>query len=162
MGVVPEKARVLRPGEICPEESPSTNSSSLAVARRPFARVPTHAVGVASERRCSARAYLRLPLRLVGVEGQQEVYAVTLLTQNISSSGVYFLAPRPLDPGAGIELEVGLVDRPFGRGSVRMTTAAHVVRVEACSTPGWHGIAACFDDFDFRRDESLPPRFRRP
>lgn len=119
-------------------------------------------MGVAVERRREARAYLRLPLRLVGVEGRRESAAVTLLTQNISSTGVYFLAPRRLEPGTAIELEVGLVDRPFGRGSVQMTTAAHVVRVEPSSADGWHGIAVRFDDFDFRRDESLPARFARP
>ncbi|HSH15357.1 MAG TPA: PilZ domain-containing protein [Verrucomicrobiae bacterium] len=131
-------------------------------ARRPFGRVPTHVIGVAEERRQCARAYLRLPLRLVGVEGRREPVSVTLLTQNISSSGVLFLSPRPIPPGTAIELEVGLVDRPLGRGSVRMTTDAHVVRAEPAATPGWHGIAARFDDFDFRRDESLPLRFRKP
>lgn len=132
------------------------------VPRRTFARVPTHVVGVAHERRCCARAYLRLPLRLVGVDGTREPFPTTLIAQNISSSGVYFLAPRPVEPGTAIELEVALVDRPLGRGSVRMATAAHVVRVEPAPTPGWFGIAARFDDFHFCRDESLPPRFERP
>lgn len=162
MGAARDIARVLLPAEARPDAVSSSNLQPSNAARHPFALVPTYAVGVAVERRRSARAYLRLPLRLVGVEGRPEDHAVTLLTQNISSSGIYFLAPRPLEPAAGIELEVGLVHRPFGRGSVRMTTAAHVVRVEPSSTPGWVGIAARFDDFDFRRDEMLPPRFERP
>ena len=132
-----------------------------SVARHPFALVPTHAVGVAEERRVSARAYLQLPLRLVGVAGRREA-AVTLVTRNISSSGVFFLSPRHIEPGTPIELEVGLIDRPFGRGSVRMATAARVVRVERASAPGWHGIAAAFDEFDFCRDESLPTRYQKP
>jgi hypothetical protein len=37
-----------------------------------------------------------------------------------------------------------------------MSTAAHVVRVDATGTPGWHGVAASFDDIEFRRDETLP------
>ena len=159
MGAVRHFARSEPPAKHRPDEKPLSNPEPQPEARRPFALVPTHAVGVAVERRTSARAYLRLPLRLVGVKGRRETFAVTLLTQNISSSGIYFLAPRHLAAGAGIELEVGLVDRPFGRGSVRMTTAAHVIRTEPCSTPGWVGIAARFDDFDFCRDETLPPRF---
>ena len=87
---------------------------------------------------------------------------VTLVTKNISSSGVYFLCPRWIEPGTPIELEVGLVDRPLGRGSVRMTTAAHIVRVEPADTPGWHGVAATFDDITFQRDEQVPPRFQKP
>ena len=50
-------------------------------------------------------------------------------------------------------MEVGLIGRPLGMGSVQMRTAAHVVRVEDCETPGWRGYAATFDDIDFRRDE---------
>ena len=124
--------------------------------------MPTHAVGVAHERRQSARAYLCLPLFLRAVDGAEEPVSVTLLTQNISSSGVYFLCPRAIRPGSALELEVGLVDRPLGRGSVRMTTAAHVVRSEPSATPGWHGIAVRFDDFDFERDEAVPQRYLKP
>lgn len=139
-----------------PVASPAANKP------RVFASVPTHAVGVASDRRHSPRAYLRLPLHLRAVEGQNEPVSVTLLTQNISSSGVYFLCPRWIAPGSAIELEIGLVDRPLGRGSVRMTTAAHVVRSEPAQTPGWHGIAVRFDDFDFERDEAVPARYLKP
>ncbi len=56
-------------------------------------------------------------------------------------------------------MEVGLIGRPLGQGSVQMRTAAHVVRVEECDTPGWRGYAATFDDIDFRRDDTLPARF---
>jgi len=124
-----------------------------------FARVPTHVVGVAHERRLHPRAALRLPLRLIRVAGQPEPVPVTLLTKDISSSGVYFLAPRPIGPGTPIELEVALVDRPLGRGSVRMSTAAHVVRMEASETPGWHGVAATFDDITFQRDDGVQSPF---
>jgi len=124
--------------------------------------VPTHVIGVPDERRRHARAYLCLPLRLTTVDAQPEPISVTLLTRNISSSGVCFLAPRRLEPGVPIELEVALVERPLGKGSVRMATAAQVVRAEPAATPGWHSIAVCFEDFDFRRDETLPRRFRQP
>jgi hypothetical protein len=133
--------------------------AQTAAKPRIFPRVPTHAVAVAQERRAHPRAYLRLPLRLTRVGNRPEPLPVTLLTQNISSSGVFFLAPRNIPPGTAIELEVALVERPLGRGSVRMSTAAHVVRVTPTDTPGWHGLAATFDDFDFHRDEQIPERF---
>jgi hypothetical protein len=84
---------------------------------------------------------------------------VTLVTRNISCTGVFFLCPRELETGSAIELEVGLVHRPMGCGSVLMTTLAHVVRVEPATVPGWYGIAATFDDVEFQRDEPIPARF---
>lgn len=126
---------------------------------RRFRRVPTHVVGVHPEQRRHPRAKLALPLRLRRVAGELEPFPVTLVTRNISSTGVYFLCPRPIDRSTPIELEVALVHRPLGRGSVHMTTLAHVVRTEPAATPGWHGIAATFDDVEFERDEVLPPRF---
>src|SRR5499433_4403042 len=61
-----------------------------AIAIRRFALVPTHAVGVFHEQREYPRASLRLPLRLRGVEGRAEDFPITLVTRDISSSGVYF------------------------------------------------------------------------
>ncbi len=128
---------------------------------RGFARVPTHAVGVARDRRTYPRAALSLPLRLKRVGGQRETVPISLVTKNISSSGVYFLCPRWIEPGTPIELEVSLVERPMGRGSVRMSTSAHVVRIERSQTPSWHGLAVTFDDITFQRDEPIPPRFQK-
>ncbi|HEY7679570.1 MAG TPA: PilZ domain-containing protein [Terriglobia bacterium] len=131
---------------------------SVPCGPAPFSRVPTHAVRFPVERRLHARAALNLPLRLHRVGGQIEPTPLTLLTRDISSSGVFFLAPKPIAPGTPIELEVALVDRPLGQGSVRMCTAAHVVRSEPASSPGWHAVAATFDDIAFDRDEPVPNR----
>ncbi len=147
----------LGPGQM---DWPDIGRMAGQTAPQGFARVPTHAVGVVDERRAYPRAALSLPLRLKRVAGQREPSAVTLLTKNISSSGIYFLCPRWIEAGTPIELEVALVDRPIGQGSVRMTTAAHVVRVEPTNTPGWHGLAATFDDITFQRDEPIPPRYQ--
>jgi hypothetical protein len=84
-----------------------------------------------------------------------------LRTTNISSSGVLFLCPHRIEPGTPIAIEVCLVDRPFGRGTVKMTTEAHIVRAEPASRPGWHSLAATFDDITFHREEPLPSRFQR-
>lgn len=126
-----------------------------------MARVPTHAVRSPEERRGYARAKLSLPLRIKRIAGQRERSAEPLRTTNISSSGVLFLSPHRIEPGTPVEIEVCLVDRPFGRGTVRMRTEAHIVRAEPCSRPGWHSLAATFDDITFHREEPLPSRFQR-
>jgi hypothetical protein len=126
-----------------------------------ISRVPTHAVRPVKERRTCTRAKLSLPLRLKRVAGQREHKLQTLCTTNISSSGVLFLCPRRVEPGTPIQIDVCLVDRPTGRGTVRMLTEAHIVRVEPAITPGWHAVAATFDDITFQRDEPLPSRIER-
>ena len=126
------------------------------VQHRIFLRVPTHAISVAEERRRSPRACLSLPLQLTSVEGRAEDAPVTLVTKNISSTGIYFLAPRNIEPGTAIELQVALIERPLGRGSVRLKTAALIVRIDECDVAGWSGFAASFDDIDFDRDDLVP------
>jgi len=129
---------------------------------RQFVRVPTHAVGVHPEQRQYPRAKLKLPLRLRAVGGEPEPYPITVVMRDISSTGVYFLCPKQLAGGTPVELEVVLVSKPMGRGSVVMTTMAHVCRSEAAATPGWYGLAALFDDVQFDHDDDLPSRFRKP
>jgi PilZ domain len=126
-----------------------------------ISRVPTHAVRPVEERRAYTRAKLSLPLRLKRIAGQRDHKLQPLRTTNISSSGVLFLCPQRIEPGTPIEIEVCLVDRPFGRGTVKMKTEAHVVRAEPASRQGWHSLAVTFDDITFLREEPLPSRFQR-
>ena len=162
MGAAPE--RLGQQGAVSPLREFELHTESVtAISGKPgprrFARVPTHAVGVAQERRRYPRAKLALPLRLTRVGEAVEPIPVTLVTRNISSSGVYFLAPREIEPGTAIELEVALIERPLGFGSVQMCTAAHIVRAEASDMPGWCGYAASFDDFALKRDDLIPLRY---
>ncbi|MGD0963976.1 MAG: PilZ domain-containing protein [Candidatus Acidiferrales bacterium] len=163
MGAVPEGI-AYRLGDLSARQFEAQTEAARAHSEKPvarrFTRVPTHAIGVAQERRRYPRASLCLPLRLTRVGELTEPIPVTLVTRNISSSGVYFLAPRDLDPGTAIELEVALVDRPLGCGRVQMCTAAHIIRSEATDTPGWRGYAASFDDFALQRDDVIPLRYR--
>ena len=164
MGAVPDWAGQQFARSAVPERqveprTETTVAQSGKPGPRRFTRVPTHAIGVAEERRRNPRASLALPLRLTRIGSTPEPYPVTLVTRNISSSGVYFLAPREIEPGTAIELEVALVERPAGFGSVQMCTAAHIVRAEDCELPGWRGYAASFDDFALRRDDVIPMRF---
>ncbi len=127
---------------------------------RRFIRVPTHAVGVHPEHREYPRASLKLPLKLRSVDGQVEEFPVTLVTRDISSTGVYFLCPKELPMNAAIELQIVLISRPMGQGNVVMASMAHVTRMQAAATPGWFGVAATFDDVQFDRDDIVPSRFQ--
>jgi hypothetical protein len=116
-------------------------------------------VGVHPEHREYPRATLKLPLRLRGVAGVPEDFPITLVTRDISSTGVYFLCPKELAAGTPIELEIVLVSKPMGLGNVVMVTLARVRRMEAAAMPGWYGVAAAFDDVEFDRDDGIPSRF---
>jgi hypothetical protein len=129
---------------------------------RRFVRVPTHAVGVNHEQREYPRASLKLPLRLRSVGAVAEDFPVTLVTRDISSTGVFFLCPKEIAVGALVELEIVLVSRPMGHGSVVIVSTARVQRIEPAAMPGWYGVAAAFDDVKFDRDDGLPSRFLRP
>ena len=157
-------AMPVQPSESVPDRVPALRVTPLVSPGQPrrFVRVPTHAVGVNREQREYPRATLRLPLRLRSVNSVAEEYPVTLVTRDISSTGVYFLCPKEISAGSPIELEIVLVSRPMGHGSVVLATLAHVRRIEPAATPGWYGIAASFDDVQFDRDDSIPLRFLNP
>ena len=123
---------------------------------RRFLKVPTHAVGVHTEHRESPRASLKLPLKLRSAAGVPEQYPITLVTRDISSSGVFFLCPKMLAPETEIELDIVLVSRPLGYGNVVVSSKARVCRSEPANMPGWFGIAAKFEDFGFDRDDRIP------
>jgi hypothetical protein len=145
-----------------PAITPSRPAFPSEVQPRRFVRVPTHAVGVHPEHREYPRAILKLPLRLRSVNHVLQEFPITLVTRDISSTGVYFLCPRSLPLGASLEIEVVLVSKPMGHGNVVLATRAHVQRYEPASTPGWYGIAASFDDVQFDRDDRVPSRFLKP
>jgi hypothetical protein len=126
---------------------------------RRFIRVPTHAVGVHPEHREYPRACLQLPLKLHSINGIVEDFPITLVTRDISSTGVYFLCPKQLRMNSAIELQIVLVSRPLGQGNVVMTSKAYVRRIHPAAMPGWFGIAANFDDVSFDRDDFIPSRF---
>jgi hypothetical protein len=142
-------------------QSPSLRAAPFGTETQPrrFARVPTHAVGVHPEQREYPRATLKLPLKLRSVNHVAEDIPLTLVTRDVSSTGVYFLSPKPLPAGAAVELEIVLVSRPLGHGNVVLATRAHVQRVDPAAMPGWYGIAASYDDVQFDRDDSIPLRF---
>jgi hypothetical protein len=163
---VPAESRALVPVVVPQAGAVASRAPALRVVPlitdtqpRRFVRVPTHAVGVHPEHREYPRATLRLPLRLRSVNSILEEFPITLVTRDISSTGVFFLCPKQLALGTQIELEIVLVSRPMGRGNVVVATAARVQRLEPAAMPGWYGVAALFDDMSFDRDDRLPARF---
>ena len=156
------KAPSTKPAELPAADSgPTLCCKPLLRAELPrrFIRVPTYAVGVHPEHREYPRATLNLPLKLSSVAGVPENFPISLVTRDISSTGVYFLCPRELPANAAIELQIVLVSRPMGQGNVVMVSLACVRRVQPAATPGWFGIAASFDDVQFDRDDCVPSRF---
>jgi hypothetical protein len=127
-------------------------------ALRGIARVPTHVVHVANERRVHPRAQLQLPMRILRVAGRHETEFEQAMTIDISSSGLRTACPFAIRVGASVQLEVELVTRPSGCGSVRLIAEAQVVRVQPDSN-GWHTLAFNFDEISFERDEMAPPQF---
>nr|HEV7955210.1 PilZ domain-containing protein [Candidatus Acidoferrales bacterium] len=130
-------------------------------ALRGIARVPTHVVHVANERRVYARAHLQLPVRILRIEGRREMEFDQVMTIDISSSGLRTACPFAIPVGTPVQLEVELVTRPSGCGSVRLITEAQVVRVQPDSK-GWHTLAFNFEEISFERDEMAPPQFLHP
>ncbi len=141
-------------GDFTEDSSNSSGARGYLMQPQGIAGVPTHAVGRANERRAYARARLSLSMSVERIAGQRGL-PDPLHTEDISSSGVFFLYPQHIEPGTPIELEVLLVNHAFGRGTVRMRTAAHVVRAQNAETPGWHGLAATFDEISFMREETM-------
>jgi hypothetical protein len=127
-------------------------------ALRGIARVPTHVVHVANERRVYPRAQLQLPVRILRIAGHRETEFDEAMTIDISSSGLRTACPFAIPVGTPVQLEVELVTRPSGCGSVRLVTEAQVVRVQPDSN-GWHTVAFNFDEISFERDEMAPPQF---
>ena len=122
MGAAPERGNLAFVSPLRESEVRTTTVTAFSNKPGPqrFARVPTHAIGVARERRGNPRAYLSLPLRLTRVGGKVEPIPVVLVTRNISSSGVYFLAPCLLEAR----------HRDRARSSARRTAARPGLRAD--------------------------------
>src|SRR6202047_704880 len=94
------------------------------------------------ERRRYPRFITWLPIRLTAVAGTSEPEPVTLLTQNISKAGLCFPAPRRVEPGQAIEVEVTLEGFGLDGKDIHISGAGYVVRIEPGNKPGWYKLAA--------------------
>src|ERR1700674_4656210 len=117
------------------------------------------------ERRRYPRFITWLPIRLTAVAGKFEPAIETLVTQNISKAGLYFPAPRRVEPGQAIEVEVTLAGFGANGKDIHISGAGYVVRMEPDNKPGWYKLAAAFDESpsdDERAWHKLAARFKHP
>lgn len=127
---------------------------------RGMARIPTHAVHMANERRVYPRAQLQLPVRILRIAGNVKTEFDAVMTIDISSSGLRTSCPFQIPVGTPVQLEVELVKPPSGCGTVHLFTEARVVRaLPDPRSPGWHTLAFSFDEISFERDELASPQF---
>src|ERR1700694_5467985 len=118
-----------------------------------------------SERRRYPRFFTWISIRLTAVAGTIEPEPVTLITQNISKAGLCFPAPRRIEPGQAIEVEVTLAGfRPDSK-DIHISGEGYVVRIEPGNKPGRYKLAAAFDEppgDDERGWHKLVAKFKHP
>lgn len=83
-----------------------------------------------SERRQERRYHIELPLRLGWRGSGGEAEAAEGLAQDVSKSGIYFVAPAEVPPGGPVELELVLPDEITHQGEVAFRFVAEPVRME--------------------------------
>jgi hypothetical protein len=106
------------------------------------------------ERRQYPRFNVCVPLRLKAVGDRVETNPAPLLTQNLSKTGLCFPSPQRIEPGESIEVEVTLLGVGPGGNNICVSGSGYIVRAESTQTPGWHKLAAAFDESPF--DDDLP------
>jgi hypothetical protein len=100
-----------------------------------------------SERRTAKRTPIQVPVK---VRPREAIVEQSALTQDLSSSGIFFYSDSGIEPGAKLDL-VLMLPAELGIGSGGWTLCqASVVRVERSDGKGL-GVAATFD-----RIEQLP------
>jgi hypothetical protein len=98
------------------------------------------------ERRQYPRCTAWLPLRLKAVQGIAEPEPINLLTQNFSKTGLCFPAPKWIEPGKSIEVEVTLLGAGPEGENMKIAGTGYVVRTEATNKPGWYTLAAVIQE----------------
>jgi hypothetical protein len=61
-------------------------------------------------------------------------------------AGLCFPAPRRIEPGQAIEVEVTLAGFASDGKDIHISGAGYIVRVESGNIPGWYKLAAAFDE----------------
>jgi phosphoribosyl 1,2-cyclic phosphodiesterase len=85
-------------------------------------------LGEGADRRTEPRFHVELPVRVGWREANGEQREVRGFSQDISRSGIYFIAPEEIHPDQPLELELVLPDEITQRGDVRIQLVAEPVR----------------------------------
>ncbi len=99
------------------------------------------------ERRATRRFSLRLPVAVKHpVQGDVSAY-----TRDVSSRGICFYIPTPLEVGAHLEFTLTLPPEITLTEAIRVRCSARVVRVEHAEGEGV-AVAAVIDRYEFLAD----------
>jgi|SRR5712671_6353193 len=98
------------------------------------------------ERRRYPRFTVWLPLRVTAVGGRIEPKPLTLLTQNISKTGLSFPAPSRIEVGQFIQVEVTLPGAGLDRKDIHIPGEGCIVRIEPGRRAGWYKLAVVFHE----------------
>jgi hypothetical protein len=103
--------------------------------------------GLVSEARTGKRFDLHLPIKIHGVNVNQES-----VTGNMSAAGVYIRGNPALDIGSNVEFEIALPpELTGGNENVIVQCKGRVVRKDAAEDGESHGVACVIDTYDFVR-----------
>jgi hypothetical protein len=105
-----------------------------------------------TERRVAHRYEVTVPVQ-VRAAGQGRKDVPYGQTRDISTSGLYFTVPQPLQAGSRIEMSLTLPTAITGGNEVILEVVARVVRVEDGSGAGHQkiGVAAHIEKYDIVR-----------
>jgi hypothetical protein len=98
------------------------------------------------DRRRYRRFVVSLPFELRRVAGIPEREIMTLISHDISNSGLKFTSPRRIEPGLSIEVEVKLVGHGPAGNDLHVSGMGYIVRIEIGAQPGRYQLAAAFDE----------------
>ena len=98
------------------------------------------------ERRRYPRFSVSLPLRLKRMKNQKEGDVETLLSEDISRSGLRFRTRERIALGESIEVEVTLAAHGPAGADILVIGKGLIVRSEKSHEAGWYQLAAAFAD----------------
>jgi len=104
------------------------------------------------ERRRYPRFAVRLPFRLRRVAGRVESQAGTLVSNDVSKTGLRFTTERHIPPGQSIEVELTLAGYGPGGDDLQILGTGYIVRAEESAEPGKYQMAAVFDELPSDND----------
>lgn len=107
-----------------------TGASEGMEINLPGGEVSCAALTPGSERRLERRYHLELPVRLGWRSPKGDTKQSNGLAQDISRSGIYFIAPREVNPDEAIEVEIVLPDEITHHGDVSFRFVAQALRHE--------------------------------
>jgi hypothetical protein len=107
-----------------------------------------------NDRRNATRFGLKLPVIIRWKDGD-EMREATTVSQDVSSSGIYFLLPEGIKDGTYVEVEMTLPSQITLAEAVRVRSLG---RIQRCKEEGTNtGMAASISKYEFLADGNALP-----